>query len=333
KPTSLAKKKTLEQTLVTTEEPAKIPAARSQPAGVQIRDTLGVPDVSKADSSDSEYESWRVSDDDDDDDQQDDDYVPTDDDVDDEEYDHINKEMYDDVNVELKDAELDDEGKGDKEMTNADKVNAKLEEVNQEFASAQVQDEAQATTTAAPAQVASSSLSVSSNYVLESETLSAIHLRVSDLEKEVQELKQVDHSTSLLATIKSEVPTAIKEYLGTSLEDALYKALQIHTAEFIKEHSVLADVIEMLKHQQKPQKKTSPIRDHDSIQIIQQTSQAQGYISCSYRIHTCDEDAMDQGVAYEQKERKPADDDRDEDPPAGPDQGLKKRKTSKDVEP
>ncbi|GKG36515.1 hypothetical protein Tco_0444193, partial [Tanacetum coccineum] len=48
------------------------------------------------------------------------DYVPTDDetqDVDDEEYVHINKELYDDVNVEMKDAEPDDEGKGDKEMT------------------------------------------------------------------------------------------------------------------------------------------------------------------------------------------------------------------------
>ncbi|GKD17286.1 hypothetical protein Tco_1206444 [Tanacetum coccineum] len=81
-----------------------------------------------------------------------DDYVPMDDetnDVDDEEYDGINKEMYDDVNVELKDAEFADEGKGDKEMTNADKVNAELKEVNQEVASALVQNEAQATTVAA----------------------------------------------------------------------------------------------------------------------------------------------------------------------------------------
>ncbi|GKF90371.1 hypothetical protein Tco_0274072, partial [Tanacetum coccineum] len=46
-----------------------------------------------------------------------------------------------------------------------------------------------------------------------------------------------------------------------------------------------------------------------------------------------DEDAMDQGVADKQKKRKPADDDRDEDPPAGSDQGLEKRKTSKDAEP
>ncbi|GJW46522.1 hypothetical protein Tco_0078168 [Tanacetum coccineum] len=98
----------------------------------------GVVDVSKADSSKSEYESWGDSDDDNnDDDQQSDDertksdnsrtsddeeetqedefvhtpedYVPTDDEnVDDEEYDRINKEMYDDVNVKFKDT---DEGK------------------------------------------------------------------------------------------------------------------------------------------------------------------------------------------------------------------------------
>ncbi|GKE10001.1 hypothetical protein Tco_1413552, partial [Tanacetum coccineum] len=48
-----------------------------------------------------------------------------------------------------------------------------------------------------------------------------------------------------------------------------------------------------------------------------------------------DEEAIDQGVndLDKQNKRKPTDDDRDEDPPAGPDQGLKRRKTSKDTEP
>ncbi|GJV36612.1 hypothetical protein Tco_1409089 [Tanacetum coccineum] len=72
------------------------------------------------------------------------------DDVDDEEYDRINKEMYDDVNVELKDAEFADAGKGDEEITDAEKVNVELEEVNQEVAGDQVKDDAQATVTAAP---------------------------------------------------------------------------------------------------------------------------------------------------------------------------------------
>ncbi|GJU49712.1 hypothetical protein Tco_1219267 [Tanacetum coccineum] len=268
----------------------------------------GVPDVSKADSSKSEYESWGVSDDDDDVQQGDDErtksdddksvdlnktndkeetqedefvhtlenYVPTDDEtnnVDDEEYRKINEEMYDDVNVELKDAELADEGKGDEEMTDAEKVNVEHEEVNQEDASTQVQDEAQVTITAAPAQVAiqhenpsihsslllivpvsvihepsvlssipetlttspatttfplippfiphpqqstqiptpiTTKAKTSTPLVQESETLTAIHLRVSDLEKEVKELKNFDHSSTLLATIKSKVSTAVK---------------------------------------------------------------------------------------------------------------------------
>ncbi|GJZ39686.1 hypothetical protein Tco_0586249 [Tanacetum coccineum] len=45
-----------------------------------------------------------------------------------------------------------------------------------------------------------------------------------------------------------------------------------------------------------------------------------------------DEDAMDKGVANKLKKRKP-DDDRDEGPPAGPDQGLKRKKTGRETEP
>ncbi|GJW47211.1 hypothetical protein Tco_0078857 [Tanacetum coccineum] len=52
---------------------------------------------------------------------------------------------------------------------------------------------------------------------------------------------------AIRATVKSEVPTVVKEYLGTSLDDALYKALQRHSAELVKEHFVPTDV---LQHQQ-----------------------------------------------------------------------------------
>nr|GEZ95741.1 hypothetical protein [Tanacetum cinerariifolium] len=47
------------------------------------------------------------------------------------------------------------------------------------------------------------------------------------------------------------------------------------------------------------------------------------------------ENDIDQGVAklIKHKKRPHDDDDRDHDPPAGPDQGLKKMKTSKDVKP
>nr|GEV41948.1 retrovirus-related Pol polyprotein from transposon TNT 1-94 [Tanacetum cinerariifolium] len=108
---------------------------------------LGVPDVSKADSSKSDDEEET---------QEDEfvytpeNYVPTDDEnIDDEEYERINKQMYDDVNVELKDAKPVEEGKGDEEMIDAEKVNAENKNVNQEVAGDQVNDDAQATVTAA----------------------------------------------------------------------------------------------------------------------------------------------------------------------------------------
>ncbi|GKC30541.1 hypothetical protein Tco_1037835 [Tanacetum coccineum] len=95
--------------------------------------------------------------------------------------------------------------------------------------------------------------------VPESETLSTIHIRVLDLEKEVKELKNVDHSTTLLVTIKFEVLTTVKEYLGTSLGDALHKVLKRHSTEFIEEHFVPTDVIEVLKQHQKPHKSAADI--------------------------------------------------------------------------
>ncbi|GKD61518.1 hypothetical protein Tco_1299027 [Tanacetum coccineum] len=159
------------------------PEAPDEPKGKSINThegtglKPGVPDVSKADSSDSEYASWGISNDDDDDDDQQDD-------VDDEEYDRINKEMYDDVNVELKDAEPADEGK--------------------------VQDEAQATTTAAPAQVASFSRSVSSNYgsiFLNLDNISSVETEIiSMLDVQVQHENPSIYSSSLLTIPVSVIP-------------------------------------------------------------------------------------------------------------------------------
>nr|GEU52827.1 putative nucleotidyltransferase, ribonuclease H [Tanacetum cinerariifolium] len=201
-----------------------------------------------------------------------DDYVPTDDEtrnVDDEEYDRINEEMYNDVNVELKDAELADKGKGDKEMTNGEKVNAEHEEAKQEVASAQVQYEAQATTTTAPAtqkektdvQPSSSSQSVSSNY-------GSIFLNLDNISSAA--LNGIDQKQALFKTMG-----ASKSFNNHPKHMALYHVLM---------ESILTD-----------------------------------------------EDAMAQG-ADEQKKRKPVDDNRDEEPPVGPVHGLKRRKTSKDVE-
>ncbi|GKE22399.1 hypothetical protein Tco_1433911, partial [Tanacetum coccineum] len=61
--------------------------------------------------------------------------------------------------------------------------------------------------------------------------LPAIAQMVSVLEKDVQELKQVDHYPVILAKITSQVPAIVLEYLGSSLGDALQKIKQEQVAK------------------------------------------------------------------------------------------------------
>ncbi|GKB33661.1 hypothetical protein Tco_0873062 [Tanacetum coccineum] len=68
-----------------------------------------------------------------------------------------------------------------------------------------------------------------------SEAFNAVLQRVSTLEKDVKELKQVDHSVVIVESIRSQVPTAVNEYLGSSLGDSLQKVLQRHTEELKQE--------------------------------------------------------------------------------------------------
>ncbi|GJW07366.1 hypothetical protein Tco_1569789 [Tanacetum coccineum] len=63
------------------------------------------------------------------------------------------------------------------------------------------------------------------------ETLFALQLRVSGLEKDVKELKQADLSSTTCASIRSEVPSVVNEYLRSSMGDALQKELQKYTEE------------------------------------------------------------------------------------------------------
>ncbi|GJV27502.1 hypothetical protein Tco_1383950 [Tanacetum coccineum] len=51
------------------------------------------------------------------------------------------------------------------------------------------------------------------------------------LEQEVKELKQVDHSTTILASVRSHVPTVVNEYLGSTLGDTLHKVKQEQAAK------------------------------------------------------------------------------------------------------
>ncbi|GJV43081.1 hypothetical protein Tco_1427617 [Tanacetum coccineum] len=191
---------------------------------------------------------------------------------------------------------------------------------------------------------------------LESKTLSALQLRVSNLEKEVKELKQVDLSTKLRASIGSEVPSAVNEYLGSSLGDALQKEFQKHTEELRHKYSQKStSEIQNIKmeHVEKQQKSHYTIKSSDKTTLAE-FDQKQALFdsmheSKSFSKHPAnktlyhaliesliaDENAIDQGVAdlIKHKKRPHKNDDRDQDPPARPDQVLKKRKTDKDAGP
>ncbi|GJR14881.1 hypothetical protein Tco_0797533 [Tanacetum coccineum] len=74
--------------------------------------------------------------------------------------------------------------------------------------------------------------------VSESDALSAVQLRVVKLEKDVFELKKIDHPAKALATLKSQVATVVEQYLGSKIGDDLQKVLQRHTVDLIQKYSV-----------------------------------------------------------------------------------------------
>ncbi|GJU82304.1 hypothetical protein Tco_1284669 [Tanacetum coccineum] len=268
----------------------------------------GVPDVSKNDSSKSEYESWGDSNDDNDDDNQ--------------QSDDKRIESDDDTKLIRKSPSI-------RKMIRRDEFVHTQEDLYAEREGDRVKDDAQAIITAAFAtqktEVPLQSSSISSDYATkflnfdnipsgDIEIISMMDVKFKHEDPSIQTtplltvtvmtLINVDHSSDIRATVKSEVPTIVKEYLGTSLVDALHKALQRHTTELVKEHSVPADVT-----------------DHKALYHALIDSILE------------DEDAMDKGVADKLKKRKSDDANRDEGQPARPDQGLKRKKIGKETKP
>ncbi|GJT40295.1 hypothetical protein Tco_0940160 [Tanacetum coccineum] len=356
-----------------------------------------VPDVSKADSSKSENESWGDNGDEaneqSDDERTESDYVPTNDetndesnDVTEEEYERINEELYGDVNVSLTDVEPADKEKDDVEMIVVGHVNVNQEGAVISMMDINVQHEVPRTSslltipvfvipeqdvinqsetvTTSPAPTISSLISslypalqqispiptpttteatTSTIVVPDTETLTALHQRIDDLEKDVKELKDVDNSTKVISTIQSEFLKAVKEYLGSSLDDAMHKVIQKNVADIIKEHFVLAETVERLRQQYAPQKNVEDIREikieharkqqvpKETITSSDTTALAKFdqkttlfetmTISKSFNkslkqralYHALmelileDKDVMDEGVAYKLKKRKPDD--------------------------
>ncbi|GJU67701.1 hypothetical protein Tco_1253960 [Tanacetum coccineum] len=222
--------------------------ARRRPSGIAFRDTSGVSKKMSSDPSqkvDTNEEEEKDDDDDDksidfeksDDEETDDEFVHSKENVqdDDEETDdelvHANEQVNDDKDEEMTNAKDVDTGNGDEEITDSKKVEVEKTEVEKDDIKK------------AELPPTSLSLSVSLGF----DPLHVVIQRVSILEKDVQELKEVDNTTTLRALLISKIPSAVNAYLRSSLGDALQKVLQKHTKELIQKYPRQVDYKEMIK--------------------------------------------------------------------------------------
>ncbi|GJT35581.1 retrovirus-related pol polyprotein from transposon TNT 1-94, partial [Tanacetum coccineum] len=126
-------------------------------------------------------------------------------------------------------------------------------------------------------------------------------LRVARLEQVMSEVKKSDHSTNVLASIKSQVPTAVDKYLGTKLGDALLKSPRT--------------IIRFKREQgEENTDSTYSIRSTDKVDLEE----------FDLKTLIADEDAMDKEVKDRVKNHKrkhDSDDDEDDDDDEGPSAG------------
>ncbi|GJS26758.1 hypothetical protein Tco_0487378 [Tanacetum coccineum] len=194
----------------------------------------------------------------------------------------------------------------------------------------------------------------------------ALQLRVARLEQEMSEVKKTDHSADVLASIRSQVPTAVDKYLGTKLDDALLKVLERHTADLIEKYSVLPgpesiqnqesekspkEIIRIKKEQgEEKQDSTYSIRSSDKVDLEEfdlksalfkhmNKNKTANRNPANYHLYhalmealIADEDAMDKEVTVKVKDHKrkhDSDDDEDDDDDEGPSAGSNQGKSTK----
>ncbi|GKE69779.1 hypothetical protein Tco_1527851 [Tanacetum coccineum] len=195
----------------------------------------------------------------------------------------------------------------------------------------------------------------------------ALQLRVARLEQEMSEVKKTDHSADVLATIRTQVPTAVDNYLGTKLDDSLLKVLERHTADLIEKYSVLPgpesvknqesekspkEIIKAKKEKdEEKQDSTYSIRSTDKVDLeeFDLKSALFSYMNqkksanknpTNHRLYhalmealIADEDAMDKEVADKVKDHKRKhdsdDDDDDDDDDEGPSAGSNQGRSTK----
>ncbi|GJS77881.1 hypothetical protein Tco_0727762 [Tanacetum coccineum] len=189
--------------------------------------------------------------------------------------------------------------------------------------------------------------------VPESNALTAVELKVTKLEKDVFELKTVDHSTEALAVLKSLVHTVVDSYLDTKVEDVLQK----RTIDLIHKYSMQhllgltkkptptakqeskkspSDSLKIKKEQAEKQKKPqftikstykAALEEYDLKSALYQSMHANKSLNKNPANHRLYHALMEALIKDED------DDDEDEDPLARPNQNKKtKRRRTKESE-
>ncbi|GKD41989.1 hypothetical protein Tco_1266634 [Tanacetum coccineum] len=195
------------------------------------------------------------------------------------------------------------------------------------------------TTTPIPAPPIITEAPTITTVVPESDALAAVQLRVAKLEKDVSELKKMDHSAGALATVKSQVPTVIEHYIGSKIGDDLQKS----PSEILKIKKEQVEKQKMPKYTIKSTDKAS-LKEYDLKSALYQTMNENKSFNRNPANHALyhalmealieDENDMDKGVTDTVKNHKRQhddDEDDDEDPSVGPNQGkkTKMRRTNK----
>ncbi|GKB21810.1 hypothetical protein Tco_0855733 [Tanacetum coccineum] len=142
--------------------------------------------------------------------------------------------------------------------------------------------------------------------------------------KDIQELKSVDHTIALLASLRSEIPSAVNAYLGSTLE---------------KTSTTLA---QSSSHAQSSLKAAESLSEYELKNILfEKMGKSRSYLTHNKHQALFDallnsmslDDAIALGQADPEKVMRKRDHD-DEDPSAGPNQGKKtKRSRTKECEP
>ncbi|GKC53123.1 hypothetical protein Tco_1075868, partial [Tanacetum coccineum] len=137
----------------------------------------------------------------------------------------------------------------------------------------------------------------------ESNALTAVELRVAKLEKDVPELKTVDHSTEALSILKSQVPSVVDNYLGSKFSESSKKQTPTVDLEQGSEKSAL-EILQIKREQaEKQQKPKFTIKSIDKATLKENPANHRLY-HVLIELLIEDENAIDKGVADTGKKTK-----------------------------